>query len=69
MNAMEQSSKAHESSLGDWSVYTDKSMMKLRRFQRMEVARCRRMEVATPPCFAQSGPEGPRLGTAEAVTA
>ena len=69
MNVMQQSSKAREPSLGNWCVYTEKDMVKLPGFQRMEVARCRWMEVATPPCFAQSGPEGPRLGAAEAMTA
>lgn len=36
MNVMQQSSKAHDRSLGDWFVYLEKGMIKLPRFQRME---------------------------------
>ena len=36
MNVMQQSSKAHDRSLGDWFVYIEKGMVKLPRFQRME---------------------------------
>lgn len=36
MNVMQQSSKAHDRSLGDWFVYIEKGMIKLPRFQRME---------------------------------
>lgn len=36
MNVMQQSSKAHDRSLGDWFLYIEKGMIKLPRFQRME---------------------------------
>ncbi|MCG5549213.1 hypothetical protein [Halorhodospira halochloris] len=45
MNVMQQSSKAHDRSLGDWFVYIDKGMIKLPRFQRMGLWHLGRIEI------------------------